>query len=74
MKNMALTVIPLIMLVLSGCKDKVYDVSYYSSHIDKAKEVAQQCETGEVTDDNCKNANKAIYKEKRKEVMHSIFR
>ncbi|WP_158782783.1 EexN family lipoprotein [Pantoea sp. BAV 3049] len=64
-----------IMLIgLSGCNDKVYDTSYYSSHMDEAKKVSEKCKNGEITDDNCKNANAALYKEKRKQIMSEMFR
>ncbi|MHA6187818.1 EexN family lipoprotein [Escherichia coli] len=49
---------------LSACNEKVYDVSYYSEHLDEAAKVMEQCKAGTVTDDNCKNAAEALSKKK----------
>ncbi|ECA1660385.1 hypothetical protein DKF69_22525 [Salmonella enterica] len=62
MKNLAMLIFA--GLVLSGCNEKVYDVSYYSEHLDEAVRVMEQCKAGTVTDDNCKNAAEALSKKK----------
>ncbi|EAT0039947.1 EexN family lipoprotein [Escherichia coli] len=62
MKKLAMLVF--VSLVLSGCYEKVYDVSYYSEHLDEAVSVMEQCKAGIVTDDNCKNAAEALSKKK----------
>ncbi|HEE9967910.1 TPA: EexN family lipoprotein [Escherichia coli] len=64
----------IIPLILAGCNDKVYDVSYYSEHLDEATKVVEQCATGKVTDDNCKNAADAIQKVKRKKIISDLHR
>ena len=61
-------------IVLVGCNEKIYDVSYYSEHLDEAAKVMEKCKTGDVTDDNCKNAGEAIQMQKRKEVLSSMFK
>ena len=61
----------IIPLILAGCNDKIYDVSYYSEHLDEATKVVEQCKAGTVSNDNCKNAESALYKEKKKE---NVFR
>ena len=64
----------IIPLILAGCNDKIYDVSYYSEHLDEATKVVEQCATGKVTDDNCKNAADAIQKVKRKKIISDLHR
>lgn len=49
-------------LFISACEPKVYDESYYSAHIEEAKEVVQKCESGDISGDNCLNAKTAINK------------
>ena len=66
-----LAIVPV--LFLAGCNDKIYDVSYYSEHLDEATKVMEQCKAGKVTDDNCKNAHTALMKKKRKDVVGSMF-
>lgn len=73
-KNKFSLLIPGMLLLLAGCNDKIYDKSYYSAHIDEAKKVSEKCQNGEITDDNCKNANSALYQEKRSKIMNDMFR
>lgn len=56
-------------ILLSACGDKVYDVDYYSSHLDEAQEVAKKCASGDMTGDNCTNAKTAISKNSQKAWM-----
>lgn len=56
-------------LFLSACGDKVYDVEYYSSHLDEAQEVTKKCASGDMTGDNCTNAKTAISKNSQKAWM-----
>ncbi|EOS9525978.1 EexN family lipoprotein [Salmonella enterica] len=58
--------------MLTGCKEEVYSVEYYSSNIDKAEKIIDDCKKGIVTDQNCDNARTAfenIQKEKYKEYL-----
>ena len=64
----------IIPLILAGCNDKIYDVSYYSEHLDEATKVVEQCKAGTVSNDNCKNAESALYKEKRKKMFPDLHR
>lgn len=45
---------------LAGCKEKVYDQSYYKDHIKEAKDILLKCRSGEVSGENCSNAKDAI--------------
>ena len=67
MKKLLLMII--IPFIITGCNDKIYDEVYYSAHLDEAIKVVEQCEAGTVTNDNCKNAKDAIYKEKRNKII-----
>ncbi|EBL9679041.1 EexN family lipoprotein [Citrobacter portucalensis] len=63
----------LICTFISGCKDKIYDVSYYSEHLDEASSVIAKCKAGEVTDDNCKNAQLALDKKKGENIRKKLL-
>lgn len=51
-------------LVLSGCKDDINDVDYYTKHQDEARNVLDKCKTGELSDANCANARDALARNK----------
>ncbi|HCI9168901.1 TPA: EexN family lipoprotein [Escherichia coli] len=59
--------------LLAGCDDKIHDVSYYKEHHEEAQNVSDKCKAGEITNDNCKNANEALYDLKRKEIMSQML-
>lgn len=60
MKKLLLILAP---VLLVACSDEVKPVDHYLSNIDEAKAVATACETkqGSKQDQNCINANKALY-------------
>ena len=63
--------------MLSGCKEKVYAVEYYTSNPAEAAKTIEQCRKGEITDQNCDNARTAleqIKKEEYKKKLRETFR
>lgn len=63
MKNISITLI--ISLYLTGCgEEKIYDTSYYKSHIDEGKQILIKCSSGEIGNQNCTNAKTAISENK----------
>ncbi|EHX6295747.1 EexN family lipoprotein [Salmonella enterica] len=69
--SLSMLIIP---FILTGCNDKIYDEVYYSAHLDEAIKVIEQCKARTVTDDNCKNAKSAVYKEHRKKMFSDLHR
>ncbi len=71
MINLRSAIIPLLMasttLILSGCKEKVYAVEYYSSNLAEAAKTIEQCREGEITDQNCDNARAALEQAQKEE-------
>ncbi|HDQ1643801.1 EexN family lipoprotein [Escherichia coli] len=69
------TIISLVLFcgLLTGCEDKIYDVSYYKEHQDEAQKISDKCKAGEITNNNCKNANEALYDIKRKEIINQML-
>ncbi|EFI4715958.1 EexN family lipoprotein [Salmonella enterica] len=51
-------------LSLSGCKEDVHDVEYYTKHQDEARSVLDKCNNGQLTDANCANAKDALARNK----------
>lgn len=51
-----------VVVMVTACKEKIYDVNYYYEHQEEAKSIVEKCKKGEVTDDNCKNAQDGIFK------------
>ncbi|HDR2623679.1 TPA: EexN family lipoprotein [Enterobacter chuandaensis] len=74
MKNKVSIICFLIMPVLYGCNDKIYDVSYYKEHKDVAIDISLKCKGGEVADDNCKNANEALRQIKSNELFKKTLK
>lgn len=57
-------------LFLSACGDKVYDKSYYTEHLDEAKQVVEKCKSGEMSGENCHNAQGAVSDAAMRELLH----
>lgn len=74
MKNKLSAICFLIMPVLCGCNDKIYDVSYYKEHKDVAIDISLKCKAGKVTDDNCGNANEALRQIKSSELFKNTLK
>ena len=70
--KVAITTLAFVM-VLTGCNEKIYDVSYYIEHQDEAVKVMEQCKTGEVADDNCKNAAESLKKKTHDKIINKVF-
>lgn len=58
---------------LTGCKEEVHDSDYYYNHLSEARDVAQKCQNGEISGENCANAKDALFKNNQKngKVMHN---
>ncbi|EOS9525977.1 EexN family lipoprotein [Salmonella enterica] len=77
MINLRSAIIPLLMasttLILSGCKEKVYDVSYYSEHLEQAQDVVEKCSKGDMSGQNCENAREALQKEQSSKAFKNMM-
>ncbi|EFJ2527037.1 TPA: EexN family lipoprotein [Escherichia coli] len=58
--------------MLTGCKEEVYSVEYYSSNIDKAEKIIDDCKKGIVTDQNCDNARAALQQKQDSEYKKKV--
>lgn len=56
----------LVAMSLSACGEKVYDAGYYQANHEKAEEVIQKCNSGDITGENCTNAKNGLDKYKAK--------
>lgn len=63
MKKFISTLTILSCFLLAACEDKVYDVSYYTEHLEQAQDVVEKCSKGDMSGQNCENARGAIQKE-----------
>jgi hypothetical protein len=60
MKKYLCLVLVLGVVSLAGCKEKVYDQSYYKDHVSEAKDMVLKCKSGDVSGENCNNSKQAI--------------
>lgn len=63
MKKFISTLTILSCFLLAACEDKVYEVSYYTEHLEQAQDVVEKCSKGDMSGQNCENAREAIQKE-----------
>lgn len=63
MKKFISTLTILSCFLLAACEDKVYDVSYYTEHLEQAQDVVEKCSKGDMSGQNYENAREAIQKE-----------
>lgn len=50
--------------MISGCKEDVHDVDYYTKHQEEAHSVLQKCSKNELANQNCINAKDALARNK----------
>nr|WP_172692527.1 EexN family lipoprotein [Escherichia coli] len=63
MKKFISTLTILSCFLLAACEDKVYDVSYYTEHLEQAQDVVEKMQQRDMSGQNCENAREAIQKE-----------